>query len=282
MAIVCPLCPTDACCHFKPTSPDLYIKNSHEVGKMTVARFAHLNHLVDQICCISDVVASLQSGSIQSVIYCGAALPEVLGVVTIPAISVAPVSATEALTGDGCSVPFSVCIDGVTIVKNLITGCLETVSAPAAASPYAMFFGLTAGTGNPGPTDYAATVAPGTAVPFPQNGPAAGIVRSGPGTFVLGAIGTYEVNFKVHTTEPGQLQLRLNGAALANTTSAAMNPTAGGHPIVGTGIFITTTVINEILEVIVPAGNTPALTIVPADGASTHANAQSISIKQIA
>ena len=150
-----------------------------------------------------------------------------------------------------------------------------------------MFFGLTAGTGNPGPTDYAATIAPKTAagtgrVPFPQDGPnGGGIARVDASSFTLPDIGTYLVTFRVHTTEPGQLQLELNGADLAATVAANMNPTSGGHPIVGSAL-ITTTVINSILAVINPAGNTPALTVTPADGASTHANAQTLTVLRIA
>lgn len=264
MAIVCPLCPQDACCHFKPLSPDPYIKKDAD---QALAKFGHLNHLVDIICCISNDVATLvtdvnalESGSVQSIEYCGAPLPEVAGVVVIPAI------VTDAtLTGTGCA-----------------ADPLSVVPAAPSSSPFGMFYGLTTGTGNGGPTDYAATVAPGTAVPFPQNGPAVGIVRSGPGTFTLPAIGTYEINFKVHTTEPGQLQVVINGTIIPNTTTANMNPTLGGHPIVGTGIFVTTTVANSALQIFNPPGNSPALTITPADGSSTHANAQSITIKQIA
>lgn len=149
-----------------------------------------------------------------------------------------------------------------------------------------MFYGLTTGTGNGGPNDYAATVAPKTSagtgrVPFPRNGPASTIVRNDPSSFLLAAIGTYRVTFKVHTTEPGQLQLELNGADLPETVSGNQNPTSGGHTFVGDSI-VTTTVINSILAVINPAGNSPALTITPADGASTHANAQSVVIQQLA
>lgn len=203
--------------------------------------------------------------------------------IVTPAPSYTPVlPELSVLTGTGAPLAcLDVCIDGITITKN-VNGCLQAIPAGPSSLPYGMFYGLTAGTGNGGPTNYAATVAPGAAVPFPQNGPAAGIVRSGPGIFTLAAIGTYEINFKVHTTEPGQLQLRVNGVAVAYTTTPSMNPTAGGHNMVGTGIFITTTVINETIEVINPAGNSPALTITSADGASTHANAQSITIKKIA
>lgn len=97
----------------------------------------------------------------------------------------------------------------------------------------------------------------------------------------LSDIGTYEVTFNVHTTEPGQLQLELNGTALDYTTAANMNPTAGGHPIGGT-FLVTTAAINAKLAVINPAGNSTALTITPADGANTHANTQSIVIKKLA
>lgn len=162
-----------------------------------------------------------------------------------------------------------------------------TITGDVAVSPGAMFFGLTAGTGNPGPTDYAATVAVKTAagtgrVPFPQDGPTTGsIVRIDGSSFTLPAIGIYEVTFRVHTTEPGQLQLELNGADLANTVAVNMNPTSGGHPIIGNAL-ISTSVVNSTLAVINPTGNSTALTITPADGAETHANAQSITIKQIA
>jgi len=150
-----------------------------------------------------------------------------------------------------------------------------------------MFYGLTAGTGNGGATDYAATIAVKTSagtgrVPFPRNGPILGsIVRIDGSSFTLPNIGTYEVTFKVHTTEPGQLQLELNGAAIVESTAVNMNPTSGGHPIIG-NVFITTTSINSTLAVINPVGNSTALTITPADGAETQANAQSITIKQLA
>jgi hypothetical protein len=59
-----------------------------------------------------------------------------------------------------------------------------------------------------------------------------------------------------------------------------MNPTSGGHPIIG-NFFITTTSINSVLAVVNPSGNTPALTITPANGADTHANSQSLAIKRV-
>lgn len=173
-----------------------------------------------------------------------------------------------------------------------LAGATGATGATGGASQYAMFYGLTAGTGNGGASDYAyGTVAVKTAagtgrVPFPRNGPTlGGIVSSaGPSTridqFTLPNIGTYEVTFRAHTTEPGQLQLELNGTDLPETVAVNMNPTSGGHPIIGS-FFITTTVINSILAVVNPVGNSTALTITPADGANTHANSQSITIEQL-
>ncbi len=153
---------------------------------------------------------------------------------------------------------------------------------------FAMFYGLTSGTGNPGTTDYAATVAAGARVPFPRSGPTnipvtgiANITNIDGSSFNLPVVGTYEVTFRVQTTEPGQLQLELNGLGIAYTTAGNQNAPDGGHEIVGNS-YITTTVPNSVLAVINPPGNSPALTITPADGASTHANAQTITIKQIA
>ena len=168
------------------------------------------------------------------------------------------------------------------------TGTTGATGEAGTALGFAMFYGLTAGTGNPDATDYAAPVAVKTAagtgrVPFPRNGPTGGTsaaARIDASSFVLPTIGTYHVIFKVHTTEPGQLQLELNSVDLAETTTPDQNPTSGGHLIVGDS-YITTTVVNSILAVINPTGNTPPLTITPADGASTHANAQSITIERL-
>ena len=155
-------------------------------------------------------------------------------------------------------------------------------SAPAPTSQYGYFYGLTAGVGqDPAPTDYPATIGVGTAVPFPQNGPATtGFTAITTDSFQLPNIATYKVSWKVHTTEPGQLQLTLDGTVLPQSTSVNANPTSGGHPIIGNVIF-TTTGVNSVIQVINPVGNSTALTITPADENLTHANAQSLSIKQL-
>jgi hypothetical protein len=183
---------------------------------------------------------------------------------------------------------YPVCTDDVTILGNGLPGnCLRVgVPPPSFGGPFANFYGLTAGTGNGGPTDYAATVAVKTSagtgrVPFPRNGATTGgAVNIDGSSFRLPNIGIYEVTFDVQTTEPGQLELELNGADLPATATGNQNPTSGGHLFSATFI-ITTVVINSVLAVINPEGNSPALTIVPASGSSTHANAQNLIIRQI-
>lgn len=53
------------------------------------------------------------------------------------------------------------------------------------------------------PPDNSATVAPGTDVSFPQDGPnsGSGIARSGPDSFNLADVGVYQVMFQVSATE---------------------------------------------------------------------------------
>ncbi|MGD0665107.1 MAG: collagen-like protein [Rhabdochlamydiaceae bacterium] len=116
------------------------------------------------------------------------------------------------------------------------------------------------------PGDNAATVAPGTAVSFPNDGPTnAVITRSSPTTFILPAIGTYEVFFQVSITEPGQLVIALNGGELAYTVAGRAT---GTSQIVGSAL-ITTTSTGMALTVQNPAGNATALTITPFAGSST-------------
>ena len=80
------------------------------------------------------------------------------------------------------------------------------------------------------PPDNATTVAAGTDVSFPQDGPnsGSGIVRSGPDSFILAEIGTYHVQFQVSVTEAGQLILTLNGEDLAYTV---VGRATGSKPI---------------------------------------------------
>jgi hypothetical protein len=122
------------------------------------------------------------------------------------------------------------------------------------------------------PPDNAATVAVGADVSFPQDGPisaGASIARTGPSTFTLSAIGTYQVMFQVSVTEAGQLDLTLNSVELAYTV---VGRATGTNQIVGTSL-VTTTVTNSVLTVRNPAGNSTALTITPLAGGTSPVSA---------
>ena len=118
------------------------------------------------------------------------------------------------------------------------------------------------------PPDNSATVAPGTDVSFPQDGPNSGanISRTGDSSFNLSSIGTYQILFQVGTTEAGQLLLTLNNEDLAYTV---VGRATGTSQIMGIAL-VETTETDSILTVRNPAVNTPALTITPlAGGART-------------
>jgi hypothetical protein len=136
-------------------------------------------------------------------------------------------------------------------------------TGPGGACEFADFFALM-------PGDNVATVAPGTDVSFPQNGPASrGIIRVGLGAFSLLAIGTYQVMFQVSVDEPGQLMLTLNGVDVAYTV---VGRATGTSEIFGVSL-ITTSLTNSVLSVRNPAGNFTALTITPFAGATRPASA---------
>ena len=122
------------------------------------------------------------------------------------------------------------------------------------------------------PPDNAATVAPGTDVLFPQNGPTtagSAIARTGSSSFKLAAIGTYRVSFQVPVTEAGQLILTLNGADLAYTVVGR----ATGTSQLAAAVLVQTTSIDSILTVRNPAGNSSALTITPLAGGTRPVSA---------
>ncbi|MBQ8395084.1 MAG: collagen-like protein [Clostridia bacterium] len=114
------------------------------------------------------------------------------------------------------------------------------------------------------PPDNAATVAPGTDVSFPQDGPNSGadITRLGADSFELGPIGTYQILFQVSVTEAGQLILTLNGEDLPYTVAGRAT---GTSQIVGMALVETTTE-NSVLTVRNPEGTAAALTITPLAG----------------
>jgi len=129
------------------------------------------------------------------------------------------------------------------------------------------------------PPDNAATVSVGGDVNFPQDGPTDGsgnISRTGPSSFNLALIGTYEVNFQVSVTEAGQLIITLNGTDLDYTV---VGRATGTSQIVGLAL-VTTTTVNSILTIRNPTGNSTALTITPLAGGTRPVSAHLV-IKQL-
>ena len=121
------------------------------------------------------------------------------------------------------------------------------------------------------PPDNSVSVAAGTDVSFPQDGPNSdsGIVRSGPSSFTLAEIGTYQVLFQVSVSEAGQLILTLNGEDLAYTVAGRAT---GTSQIVGMAI-VETTEINSVLTVRNPEGTAEAMTITPLAGGTRPVSA---------
>lgn len=144
------------------------------------------------------------------------------------------------------------------------TGAQGPQGLPGGVLSYADFYAMM-------PPDNSATVAPGTDVSFPQNGPIANtnIGRLGPSSFNLGPIGTYQILFQVSVTEAGQLILTLNGQDLAYTVAGRAT---GTSQIIGVAV-VTTTAVNSVLTVRNPAGNAAALTITPLAGGTRSVSA---------
>jgi Collagen triple helix repeat (20 copies) len=127
-------------------------------------------------------------------------------------------------------------------------------------SQYAEFYALM-------PPDNSATIAPGDAVEFPEDGPSsATIVRQNASSFVLPNIGTYRVSFNVSVEEEGQLELSLNtGAGAVDLPYTVFGRATGTSQIVGEAL-VTSTVINSVISVIAAPGNFTALTLDPLAG----------------
>ncbi|MDB4970769.1 MAG: hypothetical protein JWN44_6458 [Myxococcales bacterium] len=119
------------------------------------------------------------------------------------------------------------------------------------------------------PADNAATVAVGSSVQFPVDGPMSGITRMNATTFVLPAIGVYEVSWQVSVTEAGQLVLALNGVELTETV---VGRATGTSQLVGHAL-ITTTTASSTVAVRNPAGESTALTITPLAGGTSSVTA---------
>lgn len=119
------------------------------------------------------------------------------------------------------------------------------------------------------PGDNSATVGGGTAVQFPQDGPASGGITRVPtggatgSNFILPNIGIYSIAFQVSVDEKeGQLVVALNGVDQKQTI---VGRDTGTSQIVGKNLLMVTEV-NSIISINNPVGNGPALTITPIAG----------------
>ncbi len=150
-------------------------------------------------------------------------------------------------------------------------------TGPIGPPVYAEFYALM-------PPNNAATVAVGSAVQFPQNGPQqGGVTRSGGNSlsaFVLPNIGTYRVAFSVSVTEPGQLELTLDSGAVPVALPYTVYGRATGTSEISGEALVTTTVANSVVSVVNPSDNSTALTITPLAG-GTNAAAASLVIEQL-
>jgi hypothetical protein len=141
---------------------------------------------------------------------------------------------------------------------------------PSGSSNYSEFYALM-------PPDNLSTVAAGSPVSFPQDGPTSGtITRATGSSFDLPAVGTYEVSFQVSVNEPGQLELSLDGVGIPSTV---VGRSTGTSQLVGSAL-VTTTSADEILEVLNPPLADFALTITPDAGGNNPVSA-SLVIQQL-
>ena len=86
------------------------------------------------------------------------------------------------------------------------------------------------------PNDNSASIAPGSNIEFPNNGPNTGaITRITASTFNLTNIGTYLVQFQVSIAEPGQLCITLDSIEQQNSV---VGRATGTSQIVGLNLTL--------------------------------------------
>jgi hypothetical protein len=118
------------------------------------------------------------------------------------------------------------------------------------------------------PPDNSTPITPGSAVSFPDVGPASGsdISQLNANTFILTATGIYLLTFQTSVTEAAQLALAQNGNELAQTV---VGRATGTSQIVGTSMVSATA--GDTLQVINPSSN--SITITPLAGGSNAVSA---------
>jgi len=121
------------------------------------------------------------------------------------------------------------------------------------------------------PGDNTATIAPGSDLAFPQNGPTFGtdIVRLDNYNFKLVSVGIYQVMFQVSITESGQLCVVLNAG---QNPATVVGRATGTSQLVGI-CLIQTTLPNSILSIRNPSGEAIALTMTPVAGGTNPVSA---------
>lgn len=166
----------------------------------------------------------------------------------------------------------------------------------SAFSAFANFFGLTAGIGNGGASDYVATIPVSTGVidqgiPFPRIGAnVGGLSQPTPrkDSVLIPVIGTYKVAFNIsNVVEAGQLNIEQSTDAGASWTpfaptndSTLFGRATGTSQIVGVA-YVVTTVANQLIRIANATGNATALTIA-SGGSGTHAISAHVFIEKIA
>jgi hypothetical protein len=146
-----------------------------------------------------------------------------------------------------------------------------------------MFFGTTSGTGST-ENDYAATIAPGAAIPFPQNGPAtagAPVTRSSPSAFTLANTGIYEVSWQLGSDQETQIQVAVVTSGPTYTPISSTTTLSGAGTQMNSATVLISAIAGTVIALINPPGNSTAFDVQPANGALTWAQAASVVIKQV-
>jgi hypothetical protein len=128
------------------------------------------------------------------------------------------------------------------------------------------------------PNDNSATIAPGSNIEFPNDGPNLGqVTRISASTFNLTNIGTYLIQFQVSIAEAGQLCIKLNSIEQLNSVVGRATVTS---QIVGLSL-ITTTSSNSIISISNPLAEAIALTITPNAGGTNPVSAHLVILQII-
>ena len=120
------------------------------------------------------------------------------------------------------------------------------------------------------PSDNPATIAAGSNIEFPNDGPNQGsISRSTASTFTLTNVGTYLIQFQVSINEAAQLCITINSVEQPHTV---VGRATGTNQIVGLSL-ITTFSPNSIISIRNPISESTALTLTPLAGGTDPVSA---------